>query len=386
MRPFALLAAVCCVIAALTHPAGAAEPLAPLSLLALGKAPAGIANEAAGREAAVQDALRRGVTQASLELADRGLLAAGLEALENQVLAKASSFVTTYAPQAQSKGAQGYSALVSLTVDRAALAKALAAVGLAKTQLKSPPVLALISQESAPGAPPGYWWAAGEAQPALPPLVAQALKDLGLPVLEPAAVAGRVPDQDRQPVLSEERAAALGRSLGAGLVLLGRLRPYPAVAGAGAPPLVQVVAIEAAGGKVLASEESEAPQLPPGPEANERVAVLARQGLMRLLAQAVGGLPAEVLAEEDLTLNLTGLRSLADLVRFEQSLRKLTPLVVEVRRDSVGGGRAGIRVKARGSAERLGQEILGQSFDDFLVNVVRTSPQGLDLRLVPRTQ
>ncbi len=384
MRLFAALAALCCIFAALALPAGAAEPLAPASLLSLGRAPAGMANESAAREAAVQDALRRGVAQVALELADRGLLAAGLEALESQVLAKASSFVSAYAPQAQSKGGQGYSALVSLTVDRAALAKALAAAGLAKTQLKSPPVLALVSQESAPGAPPSYWWATGETQPALPPLVAQALKDLGLPVLEPAAVAGRVPDQARQPVLSEEQAATLGRSLGAGLVLLGRVRPYPA-AGAGAPPLVQVMAIEAAGGKVLASEESEAPQLPPGPEANERVAVLTRQGLMRLVAQALGGLPAEVLAEQELTLNLTGLRSLADLVRFEQALRQLTPLVAEVRRESLGGGRAGIRVKARGSAERLGQEILAQNFGDFLVQVARTSPQGLDLRLVPRT-
>lgn len=385
MRIFAGLAALCCILAVWALPSGAAEPLAPASLLSLGRAPAGMTNESAAREAAVQDALRRGVAQVALELADRGLLAAGLEALESQVLSKASSFVSAYAPQAQAKGGQGYAALVSLTVDRAALAKALAAAGLAKTQLKSPPVLALISQESAPGAPPSYWWAAGETQPALPPLVAQALKDLGLPVLEPAAIAGRVPDQDHQPVLSEERAAALGRSLGAGLVLLGRLRPYPA-SGAGAPPLVQVMAIEAAGGKILASEESEAPQLPPGPEANERVAILARQGLMRLLAQAVGGLPAEVLAEQELALNLTGLRSLADLVRFEQTLRQLTPLVVEVRRDSLGGGRAGIRVKARGSAERLGQEILAQNFGDFLVNVVRTSPQGLDLRLMPKTQ
>ena len=145
------------------------------------------------------------------------------------------------------------------------------------------------------------------------------------------------------------------------------------------------MAIEAAGAKVLASGGSEAPQLPPGPEANERVAVLTRQGLMRLVAQALGGLPAEVLAEQELTLNLTGLRSLADLVRFEQALRQLTPLVAEVRRESLGGGRAGIRVKARGSAERLGQEILAQNFGDFLVQVARTSPQGLDLRLVPRT-
>lgn len=385
MRLFAGLAALCCLCAALALSARAAEPLAPANLLSLGKAPASLTNESAAREAAVQDALRRGVAQTALELADRGLLAAGLEALESQVLAKASSFVSAYAPQAQTKGAQGYSALVSLTVDRAALAKALAAAGLAKTQLKSPPVLALVSQELAPGAPPSYWWAAGEPQPALPPLVAQALKDLGLPVLDPAASAGRVPDEARQPVLSEEQAASLGRSLGAGLVLLGRVRPYPA-AGAGAPPLVQVMAIEAAGGKVLASEESEAPQLPPGPEANERVAVLARQGLMRLIASAVGGLPAEVLAEQELILSLSGLRSLADLVRFEQTLRKLTPLVVEVRRDFLGGGKAGIRVKTRGSAERLGQEILAQNFGDFLVNVVRTAPQGLDLRLMPKTQ
>lgn len=385
MRLFAALAALCCIFAVLALPAGAAEPLAPASLLSLGKAPAGMTNESAGREAAVQDALRRGVTQAALELSDPALLRAGLEALENQVLAKYAGFVTAYTPQGQARGPAGTALLVAVTIDRAALTKALGGAGLVKLPLRLPAVLALVSQENAPGETPAFWWGEGVANPTLPAVVAKVAKAHDLPVVDPAAFAPKIPPAERQPVLGEEQAAALGRAAGAGLVVLGRLRPYPAGA-PGAPPLAQLMALETAGGKVLASEEAEAPVLPPGPESQEKAAALAEEALTRLLRQAAAGLPEGAVIETFLPVEIAGLRSLGDLVRFETAMRRLTALVIEVRRESMAGGRAGLKVKLRGGHERLAQELMAANYGDFLVNVTQSSPDGIRLTLVPKTQ
>lgn len=384
MRPWLGLVALLLLLAA-PLPAPAGEAPAPLTLLSLGRAPATLTNEAAAREAAVQDALRRGVTQAALEMCDPGLLRTGLDALENQVLAKYAGFVTAYTPQHQTRGPQGTAILVALTLDRAALTKALGAAGLVKVPIKLPAVLALVSEENAPGASPVFWWAEGVASPVLPAVMAKVGRTHNLPLVDPAAMAAKVPPADRQPVLSEEQAVNLGRAAGAGLVVMGRVRPFPAGA-AGAPPLAQLMALETASGKVLATEETEAPVLPAGPEGQEKALALTEEALTRLLRQAGAALPESAVIETLLPVEISGLRSLGDLVRFEAAVRKITPLVMEVRRESIGGGKAGLKVKLRGSHERLVQELMAANYGDFLVNVAQSSPEGVKLVLVAKTQ
>ncbi|MFH1060644.1 MAG: hypothetical protein V1797_18425 [Pseudomonadota bacterium] len=386
MRPWLGLVALLLLLAPLAPLAAwAGEAPAPLTLLSLGRAPAALANEAAAREAAVQDALRRGVTQAALDLGDPALVRPGLEALENQVLAKYASFVSAYTPQNQVRGPAGAAVLVSLNINRAALTKALAAAGLVNLPIRLPAILVLVSQEAAPGAAPVFWWAEGVASPTLPAAMVKVARAHNLPLVEPAGFAPKIPPTERQAVLAEAQAAALGKAAGAGLVVLGRLRPHAAEA-AGAPPLAQLMALDPNSGQVLATEETEAPVLPAGPEAQEKAAALAEAALTRLLRQAAANLPEGAVTETLLPVEIAGLRSLGDLVRFEAAVRKITSLVVEVRRESIGGGKAGLKVKLRGGSERLAQELMAANYGDFLVNVVQSGPEGVKLVLVPKTQ
>ncbi|MFH1034816.1 MAG: hypothetical protein V1806_09955 [Pseudomonadota bacterium] len=375
------------IMLGLAGPAGAAEVVPGASLLVLGRASAG-ANEVAAREAATSDALRRAVGQVALELTDPALLRGRLEALEREVLAKPTRFVTTYSLQGSHRGSEGMLALVSVGVDRAALAKALDAAGLRQSALGLPLVLALVSEEAGPGRPPAFWWADAPGQASLPRPLLRALAGAGLKLVDTKTLAGKVPPDYRQAVLTEEQALDLARQSGAGLVILGRLRTYPLVSQEGqeAPPLAQLEALEVAGGQVLATEEAQGPVFAatPGPEAAEKVNQAAEEAVQRLLKQAAAGIkPPEPAVEETVLLELGGLRSLAELNRFEQVLRGLTGLVAQVRREAVGGGgKASLRVKLKAPAAKLADELMLQNYGDFLVNVLESTPQKIRLAVV----
>lgn len=367
----------------------AAETPPSASLLVLGRAAAG-ANEAQAREAATNDALRRAVEQTALEMLDPGLLRTRLEALDREVLAKPTRFVTTYSLQGSYQGAAGVLALVAVSVDRPALDKALGAAGLRQAAPVAglPLVLALVSEEAGPGRPPAFWWGEASGQDYLPRPLLSALAQAGLKLVDRKALAGKVPPEMRQAVLTEEQALTLARGCGAGLVILGRLRTYPLVSQEGqeTPPMAQLEALEVSSGQVLGTEEDEGPVFTatPGPDAAGKVNQAAEEAAQRLLKQASAGLkPVEPPVEETVLLELTGLRSLAELNRFEQVLRGLSNLVTQMQRESVGGGgKASLRVSLKAPAAKLADQLMVQNYGDFLVNVLESSPQKIKLAVV----
>ncbi|CAO0821513.1 Flagellar assembly protein T N-terminal domain-containing protein [Desulfarculales bacterium] len=366
----------------------AAETPPSASLLVLGRAGAE-ANEAQAREAATNDALRRAVGQAVLEMADAGLLRSRLEILERKVLAKPSRFVTTYSLQGSFRDPEGMLALMAINVDRPALDKALVAAGLrqAAPVIGLPLVLALVSEEAAPGRPPTFWWGEVPGQTSLPQPLLRILSQSGFKLVASTALAGKVPPDSRQAVLTEEQALEMARGSGAGLLILGRLRTYPLVSreGQDTPPLAQLEALEVSSGQVLATEEAEGPSFKatPGPDGAEKVNLAAEEAVRRLLKQASAGIkPNGPPPEETVTLELGGLRSLAELNRFEQMLRGLGGLVAQVQRETVGGGKASLRVKLKGPVAKLADELMMQNYGDFLVNVLESSPQKIKLAVV----
>lgn len=426
----ALCLALCLCL--LATPLLAAERGAGGPLMVLGQAPAG-ANEAQAREAATQDALRRAVGQAALEMLDPQVARAKLDILEREVLAKATHFVANYSLQGSWRGPEGSLALVSVSVDRPALDKALSAGGLRQAPISLPLVLALVSEEPGPGRPAAFWWG-DSGQESLPAPLTRAFKGAGLRLVDTRALLGRVPAELKQAVLSEEQALTLARQCGAGLVILGRLRTYPLVSPGGdsSQPMAQLEALDVASGQVVGTEEAEGPvfSASPGPEAADKVFQAGEDAVRRLLQQAAkakaapaasaapvspspapaytpaptqapvasytppaspasgaGMASASAPAGDDagsVQLELTGLRSLGDLHRFTTVLQGMSGVVAQVRRESVGAGKASLRLKLLAPASRLADDLVLQNFGDYAVAVLDTSPQRLRVAIVPK--
>lgn len=385
-KALCLMAALALCAGMLTiTPIAMAEPGSAATTLVLGRHPAGD-NEAAAREAAVAGALRQAVAQVAVSMVDPATLRSQLESLDRLVLAKASQFVTTYSLQAHAKSGDEVVVLVSVSVDKHSLDQALSQASLRLPAARQILTLALISEEAAPGRPDVFWWGGASGAPAAPAPVAEVLKSLGVRLVDPSALAGRVPAEARQPVLSEQQALELAKLAGAGLVIMGRVRTYPLVTpeGESPPPVAQLMALDVASQKALSLVESEGPSfhLTPGPGAGPAVTDAVQQAVRQLLDRVSQAEPSQAAPDSEVSLTIRGLRNLSDLHKFEQVLASMTGVVASVRRESVGAGWAELKVKLNGPPSQLADQIIVQDFGVFLVNVLDISPESVKLLLI----
>ena len=278
--------------------------------------------------------------------------------------------------------------LVTVTVDRAALLKELAVTGLRLPAGSLPLTLVMISEEASPGRPPAFWWSGAGSAPAYPAPVGEVLSSLGVRTVDPRTIAPQVPEEARQPVVSEEQATGLARLAGAGLVLLGRMRTYPMITpkGGDTPPLVQILAVDPVKGSTLAVVEEEGPiyESTPPAEAADQVAAAVQKAVRSLLEQVVAQSPTIPEGETMVSLQVSGIDSLGDLHRFEEVVGGLESLVEDMRRVSVAPGQATLELKLKVPAATLADQLLLQDYGQFLVNVVDVGAQEIKVVLIPK--
>jgi hypothetical protein len=345
----------------------------------------------------VTDALSRGVARACLELADPVALRGRLEVLEREILAKAARFVQNFSLVAGARADGQQLALVSLTLDRNALEKALNDAGLRGSAApvggarSGNSVLVLVAEEASPGRPALFWWSETPGLEAAPLALARALAAKGQTLVEPKTLAGQIPPEAKQAALSQEQAWDLGRKSGASMLIWGRVRTFAQLTPPGQTPapLAQLTALALPGGQVLARVEETGPVFAntPGPDAAQAVTQALEQAASRLLEKvAAVPAPAPPTPKVWVDLEVSGLRHLADRYRFEEVLGGLKALVGEMRMASVSGGAAAYRMRLIVPVAKLADELVTKDFGGFVVNVVESTPERLRLLLVPKAE
>ncbi len=354
-------------------------------VVAMGRA-AVAGNELKARDLAVEDALRQAVGQSAAKLLDPATLRAGLQVLDQKVLAKAKQYVGSFTLEASSISDGQMLVLVSANVDARALEQALALAGIRVPTGNLGRVLVLVAEENAPGRPPVFWWSGYGQDDCAPRVVAKTLKAMGLELADCAPLRQGLPPELKALEITDEQALQLARLAGADIVLRGAARTYPLVSrpGQAETPLLDVQAIEAASGRVLAKQSAPGPKFSqtPGVEGAEQNDAALAQAVRDLVAQVVVARPMSAQDQGVLEIELSGVGSLGQLMRFEQVVSSLTSMVDSLRRQSLGGGKAVYRVEARVSASRLADEILVQNYGGFLVNVLEVAPGRLRLALL----
>ncbi|MCF8065758.1 MAG: hypothetical protein K9K36_10970 [Desulfarculaceae bacterium] len=365
----------------------AALPAGAETFLVLGRAPLD-GNEAQAKAKAVADALVRAVAQAAAATLDPATLRSNLATLDQQVLKDAKRFITNYSLVASTPSGQEFLALVSVGIDDRSLTKSLiqAALKLPTSHLGN--ILVMVSEETAPGRPPVYWWSGLPGAPDAPAPVAKVIKKMGLRIINPSAVKPLLTPDMHHPVLSESQALEFAREVGAQVVIIGSVRTFPMVTPQHVlpPPLVQLLAIETNEGQVVSMEETDSPVFhvtPTTEDANE-VVDLVESSVRRLMASLAARMAEVGPTTKDLTLKVTGVRSLSQLMRLEKVLGSLSDLVENAQRVSAGAGQAEFKLTLKGSPSQLADQLMVQDYGDFLVNVVESDAKGLQVVIIPR--
>jgi hypothetical protein len=364
-----------------------ALPAGAETFLVLGRAPLG-GNAVQAKKQAVDDALIRAVAQAAAAKLDPATLRDNLAALDQKVLRDAQSYVSNFSLVASTATQGEFLALVSVSIDERALNKSLiqAALKLPTTHLG--PILVMVSEETAPGRPPVYWWSGLPGAPELPAPVAKVLKKLGARTINPNQVKPMLNPGMNQAVLSESQALEVGRQAGAQLVILGSVRTFPLVTPdkVTPPPLAQLLALDTKTGQVAAMEETDSPvyHTTPTAEDAQKVLDLVEGAVHKLMAGLAANQTEAAPAAQTVSFQVTGVRSLTQLVRLEKALLAQGDLVEQAWPTSAGAGQATFRLQLKGSPSQLADRLMVQDYGDFLVNVVEGDATGLKVVIIPR--
>jgi hypothetical protein len=345
-------------------------------------------SEAEAKKAAVDQALRRAVARVALDMIDLATLSTKLNVLDSEILAKAESFVTNYSPQAAGRGEKSVLVLVSVSVDRDALDKALAATGLRLPAAQLPQTLVLVSEETAPGRPQTFWWSGLPGAPRMPKPVEEVLKAQGVKLVDPTTIESQIPDALRIPTLSTSQALELARLAGAGMVIMGRVRTFPMLTpeGQSPNPVAQLLMLETASGKTLGLEEVEGPvfRTTPTQESAQQITQAVIGAVQKLLETAISASPETPAAQSEILVEISGARSLGDIIKFERILNGMPAIVADLAQESVGAGWASYRLKLKAPASQLADQLLLQELKEFLLQVVELSPEKMKLVIIPR--
>ncbi|MBU4605557.1 MAG: hypothetical protein KKH66_11685, partial [Proteobacteria bacterium] len=104
----------------------------------------------------------------------------------------------------------------------------------------------------------------------------------------------------------------------------------------------------------------------------------------RLMANLAARMAEVGPTTKDLSLKVSGVRSLSQLMRLETVLGSLKDLVDKVQRVSAGAGQAEFKLTLKGSPAQLADQLMVQDYGDFLVNVVESDAKGLQVVIIPR--
>ena len=355
--------------------------------LALGRAPIGN-NLAEAKKQALTDALGRAVADIAMDMVDPSTLSAKLDVLEAEVIAQAAKFITNYRPMAEGKSKTAVLALVKVSVNKSALNRTLASTGLRIEAGRLPETLVLISEETSPGRPPVFWWSGQPGIPPVPTPVERVLKSQGISVMQTEGLKAQISPEMRTPTLSTAQGLELARTSGAGLLLMGRVRTFPLISQEGSqpPPVAQLIMLDVAQGSMMAMEEAGGPAYTdtPGPNAAQEVTLAVEAAVRKLLEKVVSAAPELDETGGELLLEIHGLRSLADSMRFEQTLAGLSNLVASFSPEKIGAGWSSYRLKLKAPASQLADKLLVQDLGNFLLQVVELSPDKMKLEIIPR--
>lgn len=345
-------------------------------------------NENKARQEAVADALRQAVALEAIKLLDPATLRTSLATLDEKIIAKADQFISSYTIETVTNIDKQVLALVSAGLDKAALEKALALSGLRVPVGHLGAFMLLVAEDAAPGRPLVYWWS-GFGQPdGGPAVMAKVLKSMGVKITEPGPLRQNLPPELMQQSLTPDQALELARLAGSDIVVLGRVRDYPMVSEKDvAPPmLAELTAYEAGTGRALAQVQTQGPLFnePPGLEGAQQVQAALEEAVRNLVAQVAASRPIKAAENGQLEMEVSGVRSMVQLIKFEQVVGSLTSMVQSIERNKVGGGKAGYALKITVSPSRLADELLVQNFGDFLVNITEVEAGKMKLSLLPR--
>jgi hypothetical protein len=359
-------------------------------IVVTGSGPAPSREVADARDLALREALRSAVEEAVGRLLPAQRIVRYYPLLAEGILDRSMTYVQDYQIVHEVKGPQLYRVTVQTTLYFDRLRQDLRQLGLLLTEAERPTVVLLVAEKPGPRAPWLWWWRTSPPEQqslAFTQAIGRVFSSRGVVVLSPSSLLAKLPQDQayQEPLLGDGTACALGKALGARIVVVGEVSHQPAAGGSPATATGSLRALSADTGQLLTPAAATIPVQPTAeqPSPGHGFAALAE----RLGPQLVDAMLASVVAggktAREVTVRVVGVRNYGELLRIKEFLQE-TPGVTRVDQIQLQGAQGSVIVVFSGEAETVGRALKGRDFGAFTTSTDSVGEDSITVSIVER--
>jgi len=344
------------------------------------------------RDAAIEDAQKRAVEQAIGIFIDSQTQVENFQLISDNILSQVKGYVKRYTLIDERVEGNILRVKINAEVSLGKLTDELSAFGILMTRMHKPRTMVLIAEQNV-GGELQAWWTEQNVQESEIGVVENSFMDKfaekGFALIDHQAAAReiKVSKAYRTPNLSTGQAKTLANQAHAEVVLVGKaLAKYYGEVGGGmksAQADLSVRAVRTDTGQVLATVTTHAAavHISDTSAGIEALRKAANQAAEEMLTKILAVYSKEVGGTRPVSITITGLNK-AQFVKFKDVLKNQVRGIRNLSERSFTGTTAEIEVDSKSSAQILSDELALRDFGTFTVEIVRSTANALELKVV----
>jgi len=354
-------------------------------------------DRAIARDNAINDALRKAVEQAVGTMVSSETLVQNFQTLNDRIYTQTQGYIQNYKILSENPGPNLHQVTIQATVAMGDLQKDLQALGILLGQVGKPRIMILIAEQNIGKQYYQYWWAYPRAEQIdltiAENTIIDRFREKGFDFVDHVAQSKdiKVAPAFQVADLNNQAAVTLGKQADAEVVIVGKALAKSAgsIAGTAMKSVqanISLRAIQTDNGRVLSSGSEHAAavhieEVTAGTEALKKASAKISDKMMddiiKNFQKRVGGTTL-------VQLTVIGLSGHEDLRKFKNLLQGQVRGVERVYERSFSGNVAKMDVDIKGSAQSLSEEISQKSFREFVVKVISSTWNTIEINVTPR--
>jgi len=354
-------------------------------------------DRAIARDHAIQDALRKAVEQAVGTLVSSETMVQNFQTLNDKIYTQTQGYIQNYRVLSETPGSNVHQVTIQATVAIGDLEKDLQALGFLLGQVGKPRIMILVAEQQIGQQYYNYWWGAHRGTQTdlnvAENTIMDRFREKGFDIVDPQAQAGniKVPPAFQVVDLSNQNAITLGKQVDAEIVIIGKAlaRSVGSIAGTSMKSVqanISMRAIQIDNARILSSgnENSAAvhiDEVTGGVEAIKKASVKMSD---KVMDDILKNFQKRVGATTMVQLVVFGLAGADDIRKFKTSVLSQVRGVEGIHERSFSENMVKMDVDVRGSAQSISQEMSRKDFPDFVVKVIRSTWNTLEVQVSPK--
>jgi hypothetical protein len=354
-------------------------------------------DRAIARDQAINDALRKAVEQAVGTMVSSETMVQNFQTLNDRIYTQTQGYIQNYRILSENPGPDVHQVTIQATVALGDLEKDLQALGFLLGQVGKPRIMVFIAEQNVGRQSYTYWWGAPRAEQAdlniADNTITDRFREKGFDLVDPQAQAQniKVPPAFQVVELNDRAAVTLGKQVDAEIVIVGKAlaRSMGNIAGTSMKSVqanISLRAVQVDNARVLSAGSENAAavhldEITAGTEAIKKASVKMSD---KLMDDIIKNFQKRVGATTTVQLTLFGLAGVEDLRKFKSSVLGQVRGVEGIHERGFSENGVKMDVEVRGSAQSLSQEMSRKDFPEFLIKVIRSSWNTLEIQVSPK--